>query len=371
MNIHRIYIYAPIAGAYPADLEQALAQGEQIRQSGSGQAVPEALLTMAAKLEEYAEKWSEGVNEDEDEDDELQERLGNLKARVQRKGVPVISFEMPHEGWERLLWEMVEKAGPLGLVVVDDQTLTAFLPEGKVYPESQLAGWREMVAGFERENTEIRKEENLPQTLRQFITWSKPMYEDYFHRHGFGESLKGPSGELRYQRSFGVVRQSMSFDYRGRYPNFRGFDIFKLHCPIVCAIVANFNFPCEDDKVCFLTIENQAGSVSKSWPPVSKSAMDYELGLIEKNIMSVANMAIDLKGLDKVLNDFLGISEHSRIFLDDYLPHRLVIARLAERKDFDELTERLRSSVPPLRVHYIEKIDQLIQYLRDEVQPLV
>ncbi len=116
MNIHRIYIYAPIAGAYPADLEQALAQGEQIRQSGSGQAVPEALLTMAAKLEEYAEKWSEGVNEDEDEDDELQERLGNLKARVQRKGVPVISFEMPHEGWERLLWEMVEKAGPLGLV---------------------------------------------------------------------------------------------------------------------------------------------------------------------------------------------------------------------------------------------------------------
>ena len=155
MNINRIYIYAPQSGGFPANLEQALVQGEQLRQSLGGQAVPEALLTLAGQLEAYAASWAEGVNEEEDEEDELQERLGNLKARVQLKGVPVISFEMPHEGWERLLWVMVEKAGPLGLVVVDDQTFTAFLPGGKVYPDwvasaggvASAVGWS-LATGF-------------------------------------------------------------------------------------------------------------------------------------------------------------------------------------------------------------------------------
>ena len=75
MNINRIYIYAPQSGGFPANLEQALVQGEQLRQSLGGQAVPEALLTLAGQLEAYAASWAEGVNEEEEEDeeDELQE----------------------------------------------------------------------------------------------------------------------------------------------------------------------------------------------------------------------------------------------------------------------------------------------------------
>ncbi len=106
MNIHRIYIYAPVAGVLPVDLEQALAQGEQLRQGGGGQEEPQSLLTMAEQLEDYVRGLSEGDEEGLEEDPiiaDLQELLLDLKGWLVSRAIPVISFEMPVERWEQLL----------------------------------------------------------------------------------------------------------------------------------------------------------------------------------------------------------------------------------------------------------------------------
>ena len=207
MNIHRIYIYAPVAGVPPVDLEQALVQGEQLRQSGGGQEVPESLLTMAGQLEDYVRGLSEGSEEELEEDilvNDLNDLLLGMKDWLVSKGVPIITFEMPVEGWRHLLWQIVELARPVGLVVVDSELMMVFLPSGMVYPESRLPDWIQLISSFVAQDKRP-SEENLPKTVKQFINWSRPTYEKYLQGKGFIKRGRSESGSTYYSRDFGPI----------------------------------------------------------------------------------------------------------------------------------------------------------------------
>lgn len=104
------------------------------------------------------------------------------------------------------------------------------------------------------------------------------------------------------------------------------------------------------------------------------SAVEYEIEIFDQYIMNVADLAIDIQGLDKVLNDLVGVSERSAHFLKNYIPHRLVIAKLAGRSDFETLVEKYNSYIDwggCQRGRYLGEGEKLIKYLREEVKPLV
>jgi len=332
MNIHRIYIYAPVAGVPPVDLEQALAQGEQLRQGVGRQEVPEPLLSMAKQLEDYALGLSEGAEEDDDSEEEamvsdLQDLLGGLKDRLAEKGAPVISFQMPVEGWEHFLWITVGLANPLGLVVVDDAMMMAFLPNGKVYPESREADWKSISEGFRSEQAEIEKEENLPRTARQYITWSRPMYEEYLHGNGFVK-VGG-----YYVKECGLVKIRVLFNYQMRYPLFVGLYGLTLHSQLVSDMAAKFGFVTDENVIFVITLPDQAGEEYSSRPSISCAAVKWEIDMFDRFVMKVLGGVHDILTLDKVMNEPIEISERSKLVLHNkYIPYRLIVARLAGRR---------------------------------------
>ena len=367
MNIHRIYIYAPVAGVPPVDLEQALVQGEQLRQSGGGQEVPESLLTMAGQLEDYVRGLSEGSEEELEEDilvNDLNDLLLGMKDWLVSKGVPIITFEMPVEGWRHLLWQIVELARPVGLVVVDSELMMVFLPSGMVYPESRLPDWIQLISSFVAQDKRP-SEENLPKTVKQFINWSRPTYEKYLQGKGFIKRGRSESGSTYYSRDFGPISARVYFNYQVNYPFFYGLNSMSINSKVVCEILRRFKVRTLDDIVFYLPMYDQIDEeVVRGMPPISASSVEWEIDLFNKYVMEVLDDITNIQQLDEFLFYLPKVSERARLSFEDFIPHRLIIAKIAERRDFDVFASNLRASIPLLHQKSLDLFDEIVAYLR-------
>lgn len=158
-----------------------------------------------------------------------------------------------------------------------------------------------------------------------------------------------------------------------RYPFFYFINALYLYCPLVSDVVGLFGFATADGRIAHVTMLNQADGGYDKWLSVSKAAIEHEIDIFDRRILNIANMTVDIQGLDRVMNDLEGVSERSEHFLKHYIPHRLVVAKLAGRPDFEALVEKYNAYVDwggRQRARYLGQGEKLIQYLRDEVKPL-
>ena len=104
-------------------------------------------------------------------------------------------------------------------------------------------------------------------------------------------------------------------------------------------------------------------------PALSKEAVMWEIDIFDRSIMKAIEGIVDINTLDSFFADPVGLSEISKEILKNYIPHQLVIARLAGQRDFKAVVSDLRGKIPPLHKKSLDVFDALVEYLVAPEQP--
>ena len=109
-----------------------------------------------------------------------------------------------------------------------------------------------------------------------------------------------------------------------------------------------------------------------------KKSFEELLLLIKHSAVVWSNTAVDIKGIDILFNGDIDERVKKRVHHFAYMPHALIAARLANNSQFDTLAMTLAPIKDdnkiwraPAKIDPFEAWPKLVQYLRDEVKPLV
>ena len=166
---HTIYAWdAKVLGKSPINLEQISKDFVYLTKNRSGQ--PSSQLVsftqaLASKIpEDNAVEW------------------GNLYAGLDNildKGLILIALDLPNEDWILGLKIIVDLASQHSIIIFDDTVGMAFLPNGKILPQSKQKMWKNAI--LEVEATDF------PITLSAFKKMAKPLVEGLLFKYGFTE----------------------------------------------------------------------------------------------------------------------------------------------------------------------------------------
>lgn len=153
-----------------------------------------------------------------------------------------------------------------------------------------------------------------------------------------------------------------------------------IHCESIHDIYNKFSFSSVGalgEYIMLPNIEKKYNSIRSS---EIKTVDDFFecLTYIEKHMFPLLDVVQSIKGLDLLLNGDLAPSIRDGAQHRFYMPHCLIIARLANNPQFEELCTSLgtygegsnRSWGPNTSVRETEW-PKLVKYLREEVKPLV
>ena len=194
MNRHDVFIWDASERGLPKDLAQALEMAEKLSHKKD---------EPSDKIKRFAQQVEDYVAQQEDE--EWDEYLGGFNTLVANCRHSALNVELPDESWERMLSLLVEKATGRGLVVVDTEMMVAFLPHGQVLPYEAKLEWEELLKEQKKEDSIALLDPNLPKTLKKYIKWVEPIYDEYLAKYGF-EKTEKPEwsleevSKLRYKR---------------------------------------------------------------------------------------------------------------------------------------------------------------------------
>lgn len=292
MNSHQVFVWDPQGRALPTTLEEALTQGRKlagVREEGS------------SKLQGFMRVMADYAAQDED-DEELQESIGDLEGTV--GGWAALEIEMPPEGWETLIKVMVDYTSSHGLVLADEGMMLAFLPHGKVLPEAGKADWEAHVRAVDAQMPSKEEMDSLPKTLKQFIKWAAPQYDEGMFRHGFTEkgSLLEFSNEIPvYIRAIEIGKQLILFDYAGKFPYFGANFSCRIYCDPVSEIYNKFNF-LQLDYVFPMALNKLVDFNGYKSKAIYEDSISENIRLLEEYMIPLLDMGRDIKGLDKLVN---------------------------------------------------------------------
>ena len=160
------------------------------------------------------------------------------------------------------------------------------------------------------------------------------------------------------------------FDYQMDYPLFSGLCDMAFCSSEVCRILSKFSIKTVDDIVFYIFLQDQAGvKALEERPALSKEAVMWEIDIFDRSIMKAIEGIVDINTLDSFFADPVGLSEISKEILKNYIPHQLVIARLAGQRDFKAVVSDLRGKIPPLHKKSLDVFDALVEYLVAPEQP--
>jgi hypothetical protein len=118
----------------------------------------------------------------------------------------------------------------------------------------------------------------------------------------------------------------------------------------------------------------------KEWLCINSYKRLEELNiLLKKSVLKWSDTLKDIKTIDSLINGNTDESIKKYVHSSVYAPYALIIARLANNPNFDELAVSLgtygagsgRAWGKFSHAHVAEAWPKLVQYLRDEVKPLV
>ena len=375
MNRHDVFIWDASERGLPKDLAQALEMAEKLSQIKD---------EPSDKIKRFAQQIEDYVAQQEDE--EWDEYLGGFNTLVANCCHAALNVELPDESWERMLALLVEKATGRGLVVVDTEMMVAFLPHGQVLPYEARREWEELIKEQKKEDALALQDPHLPKTLNKYIKWVEPIYDEYLAKHGFvridkPEWMPEEMYKIRYKRHMmDGVDQYIDFSHAGTYPYFStifGAFFYMTH-PLIISILDRFSFSKIMPIIFFMPLSNIFKTTDYDVNVVSRIEVESQLAVVKREVISLLDHAKDIKGLDALMNGTVSTLFRNSIQKWFFMPHCLIVARLADNPQFEELAVGLGTYGPKSgrnwgshAPHQITEWPKLVKYLREEVKPLV
>ena len=370
MNRHDVIIWDAELYGTPKSFAEAVETSKIL--------VEQKSTSISPKIRLFAKEVFQATAQSDNED--LQESYARFCEGVETCDTAALDLEISDFGWEEELILLVDTAMKHGLVVVDTEMAMAFMPPNKILPIETKARWTLL-------KQELKQKKNFPKTLKQFEKWSDKLLMPVLAKYGFHDKIHSQtqlSGNEAFDKiSSKVFSRKISDDIsvcvEPRYYNYKGelsFDInVTFYSEKVYDIYKKFSFNALKKKVGnfnFFTEIIEDTAVNNIGDALKK------INLLESVLFKIILDITDEKGLNSLFNGnvYEKISYHLQHLL--YMPHCLIIARLANDPNFEKLALELGRYDPNSRItwgahapHQITEWPKLVKYLRDEVKPLV
>jgi len=324
----------------------------------------------------------------------------NFDNEVKEHKKAALSVELPNDAWQPVLMCMVDAASRLGLAICDPETRMAFMPPNVVLPANRIDAWEQL----KRDVIQPR----FPQTIKQFRAWIKPLLNDILVKNAF--DTKGVEhtifpDHVSYTKKIALGTQFIDIQYTSRYRGEFGISVgFGVSCELVDLICKKFNLP--PYRIPSRRIDSHIFKLfDKAILPSSRSGRThmeqyqhpndvYEfLGHLETIIFPILALAQDAKSFDKLINGGIdnGVQSNIKEKVAAALMRsadrsvRLIVARLANNPDFEELVLKLKPQPTKFASYIDESIkariieedsanatmwENIVKYLHEDIKTL-
>ncbi len=355
---------ADIYGA-PDDYDlQTLAKAQTLIQQPSAEA-SKKLLTFAHDVEQQGKS--------NDLPPVIARYLTNFEARVKTANTAAYCFNLPEYNWHTLVKILLKSAQKHGLVLLGEELVLLLLPNGLITPQHSENYWLPILEAPKRKDT-------FPETLSEFYELLKTRVEELLGEHGFVLDTDNIIEEdeeffIKYIRYIHSGHHEISFECNVGDGEFKLDYRFRLieKNMMKIVIMSDFQYAMNGGGGVSLNVANILPP-RKSWFTINNWDSFEELLLILKQTaLKWSDATLDIKGMDALLNGDVDSRVRQEIHQFRYMPYALIVARLANNHNFEELTTSLLLSAKswPANIKSYDAWPKLVKYLREEVKPLV
>jgi hypothetical protein len=327
------------------------------------------------KFIQFAELLSALIQAMPEPDDELLDYYADIVSQTQQVEEAVYVIGLPSFNFIEATRLIVQSAAEFNLIVMDGQSsATVFLPNSQTVPPERAAIWKSAW-------TYMDEQDEFPKTLAAFKKKVDSIIAAMAECRGF---VKGkhptPNPESPTEmRAKGFVRnvelgqQFVHIYYEGGRGEYRvGIQTFFLNKDF-SEIIKHFDF-IYSERILTLPITYMkdfftgGGGLGVG----DQQALDSLMDKLDKIFFPFLDQLKTVKGIDNFYNGEL----NKKLWRSYIYPRGLITARLVNNPRFEELVNDANKLMPdnwsyPNRDIYKTELPKLINYLREEVQPIV
>ncbi|MBH1970514.1 hypothetical protein FK216_04765 [Moraxellaceae bacterium AER2_44_116] len=358
MNRHDIYVWDTAQHGTPTSLEQAIDLALALEQKT--EPINNKLVTFAQQVQSHLQHA----------DAKIKYFYKDFIEEVQANDKAALIVELPEYGWQPVLRWMVDAAMGLGLAVYDHEMVLAFMPPDVVLPAKRAKEWQQLKKDIDSPR--------FPQTIPQFRAWFGSMFEEILAEHGFnnkGIFRKDVMLEfVRYTTDVTAGTQFIDIEYQSRYlGEFNISIMFGMSCSLVDTIYKQFQFTDNNRHTFKMEFVHGVLGLGPSKSVLqNRHQVDDMLDQIDTHLLALLDMAVDIKGINQLMNCSLDV-RITRRMQGLFYRQCLIVARLANNPNFENLIVSLQPTAEHLAANpaLVTEWPKLVKYLREEVKPLV
>ena len=366
-NRHDVIIWdADVYGA-PKNFVEGLEMAFTLSEQAISSPVSQKLLAFAADVEKYIQTNPVPPK--------VLRHLKYLEAEIKGMDTAAFCVELPRDYWHSIVKILLTIALEHHLVLVDEEIALVLLPDGSISPERSAEYWLPILEGADYQ-------QGFPQTHTELHQLLIARADELLGVNGFRISrniINEDAEELdvSYIRKTAFGDQEISVGCLGGGDGEFGLDVHlwlrppeSYIKPIMIASEIKYshngiilNIP--------IILSKKDVVILNSWEGFEQLFL-----MLEESVLKWANAAQNLKGMDALLNGNVDEKICQYVHHHKYMPYALIIARLANNPSFEQLTinlapEKNKNFWFANPVPYTIAWPKLVQYLRDEVKPLV
>lgn len=309
-------------------------------------------------------------------DSNLLKLLKKFANEIRTSNTVACSLDLPEYGWKVLFKAIVETAQKYQLIVFDEEIFLALLADGSFSPPSRNKLWQEIVEEIESGNNYpqslIDFTANIKDRLAQMLSQNDWVLADEIIEQRYNESC------LLYSKKVDFGKHQISIGCNGNYGVFKitvYLSIIDENAISICQ-KSGFNYSTTGIllNTPLLLLEDD-----DSYQITNNQSLNELLNVIQNTVIYWSNSALNIKGVDNLLNGDIDERITKKMHRHLYMPYCLIAARLANNPNFEELAINLGKYGKDSgkfwgKFNYSEVAvawPKLVQYLRNEVKPLI
>ncbi len=370
-NRHDVIIWdADVYGA-PKNFVEGLEMAFTLSEQAISSPVSHKLLAFAADIEKYIQTNSVPPK--------ILRHLKYLKADIKGMETAAFCVELPRDYWHSIVKILLTIALEHHLVLVDEEIALVLLPDGSISPERSAEYWQPILAGADYQQGFPQTHTELHQLLIARADELLGLNRFRINRNTINEN--GEELDISYIRQTAFGHQEISLSCFGG-----GDGEFELSVHLWLIPLESYIKPIMIVSELTSYVKYYESGIILNIPIIlikksvviinSWEGFEQLFFILEESVLKWANAAQDLKGMDALLNGNVDEKICQYVHHHKYMPYALIIARLANNPNFEQLTinlapEKNKNFWFANPVPYTIAWPKLVQYLRDEVKPLV
>ena len=194
-------------------------------------------------------------------------------------------------------------------------------------------------------------------------------------KHGFNKKVKNQGGGFDYFKEVAVGTQKVGIDYQKGREGFITPVGFAVISEDVLQIYKKTGFM----QLFPYAFHYQVSDFTQQYDDeiIDSDTALAQLLLMDDTIFPLLNAALDISGLDNIMNGDLNPRFSEYMHRSFFIPHCLIVARLAGNPHFDEMVLKFeslsfeRNAWGANSAAKATELPKLVKYLKEEVKPLV